>query len=104
MQPVLGHQSIVLYNWRRLDPNRGVCMENMATLNNFFDGRDESWFYLITAEIEAEGIGAILPMMLAMDAILRFREQGTGRPGSATSGEGDSAAGTSPRRQPHLIL
>lgn len=73
--PVLGHPSIVLYNWRRLDNEGAICMENLATLNNFFDGRDESWFYLITVEVEARGAGTIVPMMLAIDAIQRWREE-----------------------------
>lgn len=73
--PVLGHPSIVLYNWRRLDAKGEICMENLATLNNFFDGRDESWFYLITVEIEARGAPAIVPTMLAMDAIQRYNEE-----------------------------
>lgn len=51
MPPVLGHPSIVMYNWRRLDTQADICMENLATLNNFFGGRDESWFYLVTVEI-----------------------------------------------------
>lgn len=73
--PVLGHPSIVLYNWRRLDSEAEICMENLATLNNFFDGRDESWFYLITVEVEAKGAPGILPLMLAMDAIGRYNEE-----------------------------
>jgi indoleamine 2,3-dioxygenase len=73
--PVLGHPNIVLYNWRRLDVNADLCMENFATLNNFFDGRDESWFYLITADVEAKGAPGIVPMMLAVDAIQRFNEE-----------------------------
>jgi len=73
--PVLGHPSIVLYNWRRLDIHADICMENLSTLNNFFDGRDESWFYLITVEIEAKGAAAIVPMMLATDAIQRHNEE-----------------------------
>lgn len=73
--PVLGHPSIVLYNWRRLDAKGEICMENLATLNNFFDGRDESWFYLITVEIEARGAPAIVPTLLAVDAIQRFNDE-----------------------------
>eukprot|EP01039_Chlorochromonas_danica_P000237 gene237-255_t len=72
---VLGHTSIVLYNWRRLDANGDICMENLSTLNNFFDGRDESWFYLITVEIEARGAASIVPMMLALDAVQRMQEE-----------------------------
>jgi len=77
--PVLGHPSIVLYNWRRLDAKGDICMENLATLNNFFDGRDESWFYLITVEIEAYGAPAIVPIMLAMDSIQRFNDEEASR-------------------------
>lgn len=74
LPPVLGHPSIVLNNWRRFDLKADICMENISTLNNFFDGRDESWFYLITVEIEAKGAAAILPMMLAIDAIKHYNE------------------------------
>ena len=75
MPPVLGHPSIVLYNWRRLDLEGEICMENLSTLNNFFDGRDESWFYLITVEVEARGAASIIPVMLSIDAIQRYREE-----------------------------
>lgn len=50
-------------------------MENLSTLNNFFDGRDESWFYLITVEIEAKGAASVVPMMLSIDAIQRYNEE-----------------------------
>eukprot|EP01035_Chromulina_nebulosa_P016952 gene16952-22444_t len=73
--PVLGHPSIVLNNWRRFDLEGDISMENLSTLNNFFDGRDESWFYLITVEIEAKGAAAVVPMMLAIDAIQRYQEE-----------------------------
>ena len=75
MPPVLGHPSIVLYNWRRLDSEADICMENLSTLNNFFDGRDESWFYLITVEVEARGAWSIVPIMLSIDAIQRYNEE-----------------------------
>ena len=75
MPPVLGHPSIVLYNWRRLDAEADICMENLSTLNNFFDGRDESWFYLITVELEQRGAASVVPMMLLTDAIQRYLEE-----------------------------
>lgn len=75
MPPVLGHPSIVLYNWRRLDAEADICMENLSTLNNFFDGRDESWFYLITVELEQRGAASVVPMMLLIDAIQRYNEE-----------------------------
>eukprot|EP00606_Chrysophyceae_sp_TOSAG23-5_P000463 GSChrysophyteH2.ASY1.ANO1.348.1 assembled CDS len=70
--PVLSHTDLILYNYRRLDVEADICMENLATLNMFFDGRDESWFYLITTEIEARGAATIVPMMLTIDSICRY--------------------------------
>eukprot|EP00602_Paraphysomonas_sp_CaronLab_P000143 CAMPEP_0185028784 /NCGR_PEP_ID=MMETSP1103-20130426/14774_1 /TAXON_ID=36769 /ORGANISM="Paraphysomonas bandaiensis, Strain Caron Lab Isolate" /LENGTH=666 /DNA_ID=CAMNT_0027563311 /DNA_START=1 /DNA_END=2001 /DNA_ORIENTATION=- len=61
--PILMNMAITLYNWRRLDPHAAISMMNLSTLNNFFSGRDESWFYLITVEIEAIGAGAVVPLM-----------------------------------------
>jgi len=59
--PVLTHPSIVLTNWRRLDPNGPISLDNLATLHNFLDGCDESWFYLVTVEVEMAGACAVLP-------------------------------------------
>jgi indoleamine 2,3-dioxygenase len=69
--PVLMNMSITLYNWRRLDPTAGLNMMNLATINNFFNGRDESWFYLITVEIEAKGAGSIVPLLQINNDIKR---------------------------------
>lgn len=60
--PLLCYFDIVLNNWRKLDCEAVISMGNLATLNNFFDGRDESWFYLITVEIEYLGARAIAPL------------------------------------------
>ena len=49
--PILGHPSIVLYNWRRLDIDADISMENLTTLNNFFDGLDESWYVYVYKHI-----------------------------------------------------
>lgn len=66
--PLLCYFDIVLNNWRKLDNAAVISMGNLATLNNFFDGRDESWFYLITVEIEFLGAKAIAPLyQLARD-------------------------------------
>ena len=100
--PILSHTSIVLYNWRRLDANGDICMENLSTLNNFFDGRDESWFYLVTVEIEARGAAAIIPMLLSMDAIQRYdEEQASDLDGVVV---GSSSSRRSKGRSPSLSL
>lgn len=57
--PVMTHMSIVLYNWRRLDPLGPIATGNLAPLCQFLGGQDEAWFYLITVEIEARGGAAM---------------------------------------------
>lgn len=53
--PVLSHASVVLNNWRRIDPDGPIALGNLATLVQFHGGLDEAWFYLVTVEIEAIG-------------------------------------------------
>ncbi|CAM9503569.1 unnamed protein product [Choristocarpus tenellus] len=57
MPPVLTHLSIVLSNWRRLDPMGPLSVENLACNCLFLGGQDEAWFYMVTVEIEARGGG-----------------------------------------------
>lgn len=68
-KPILSHSSIVLYNWRRINPNDGIHTGNLATLFQFHGGIDESWFYLITVEIEQVGATAIPIMLEAIQSI-----------------------------------
>ncbi|HCF72244.1 MAG: hypothetical protein CMK60_05160 [Proteobacteria bacterium] len=57
--PTLAHASLVLQNWRLLDPDGPVVLGNIATLIQFHGGLDESWFYLVTTEIESTGAGIL---------------------------------------------
>ncbi|MEL6867744.1 MAG: hypothetical protein AAFP19_25185 [Bacteroidota bacterium] len=61
--PILSHPSGVLNNWRKLDPEGEFHPKNLATLLQFNHASDEAWFYLITAQIEAIGARAILPLL-----------------------------------------
>jgi len=72
LPPILCYVSIVMYNWRRLDTNAEISMENLTTLNVFFGGRDESWFYLTTVEIEAKGAAAIIPIISVIEKVKVF--------------------------------
>lgn len=62
-KPILSHSSVVLNNWRRLDQTKPIQLDNLATLCQFHGGLDESWFYLVTVEIESNGAKAI-PIVL----------------------------------------
>ena len=57
--PIISHASLVLNNWRRLDDNAGIELTNLATQAQVLGGMDESWFYLVTVAIEAEGAKAL---------------------------------------------
>lgn len=53
--PIITHASLVLNNWRRLDPTGPLTLDNLDTLVTFLGGSDERWFYLVTVAIEASG-------------------------------------------------
>ena len=57
--PIASHASLVLQNWRRLDPDRDIELGNLATQTLAFGGTDEQWFYLVTVAIEAAGAPAL---------------------------------------------
>jgi indoleamine 2,3-dioxygenase len=61
--PVVSHASLVLSNWRKLDPAGGFGPENLAPLHMFLGGQDEAWFYTVTMAIEAEGGPALQAML-----------------------------------------
>lgn len=66
--PVLSYASYALNNWRRLNPDLGIQLGNIALVQNFLGGIDEEWFVLVHIEIEAHaipGLSAILPAQLA---------------------------------------
>ncbi|KAG5178571.1 indole 2,3-dioxygenase [Tribonema minus] len=66
--PVMTHLSLVLYNWRRLDPRGALDATNLAAACQFLGGHDEAWFYLTTVEIEARGGPAMAALLQAQRA------------------------------------
>lgn len=57
--PTLAHASLILNNWKKLRPHVEIKLGNLRTLIQFHGGLDESWFYLVTTEIEAIGAGVL---------------------------------------------
>lgn len=57
--PVLSYASYALDNWRRLEPNGPITLENIALIQNFLGGLDEEWFILIHVAIEAAAAPAL---------------------------------------------
>ena len=70
--PILTHSSVIIQNWRRIDPEGPIATDNLATLHQFHGGIDESWFYLLTVEIEQIGAKA---MVLTVEALLMAEKQ-----------------------------
>jgi indoleamine 2,3-dioxygenase len=70
LPPITTYPSIVLYNWRRLDPAGAIDLQNLASLQLFLGGIDEQWFYLVSVAIEAKGAAALPAIVHAQQAVL----------------------------------
>jgi len=68
--PITAHASLVLNNWRRLDGERPITIDNIASLQLFLGGVDERWFFLLTVAIEAAGAPAIWALVDAQTAVI----------------------------------
>lgn len=73
--PVGAHQSMVLNNWRRLAPERPLALDNVTTQVTFVGGIDESWFYLVTLQIELDGALAVPALLHAQAAVAQDRPE-----------------------------
>ena len=66
--PISSHASIVLNNWRRINPKGPIELENLRTIQNFLGGQDEDWFFLTTVMIESLGAPAISSILKGLEA------------------------------------
>lgn len=57
--PIVSHFSMVLNNWRLLDTEGPLSLENLDTIQLFLGGMDEKWFYLATLGVEIAGVPLI---------------------------------------------
>ncbi|KAF2424237.1 Indoleamine 2,3-dioxygenase [Tothia fuscella] len=74
---VATYAAVVLWNWKPLLLNEPIDnLENIYTLNTFTGSLDESWFYLVSAAIEARG-APIIPIMLDAVAAARYNDSET---------------------------
>eukprot|EP00948_MAST-09A_sp_MAST-9A-sp1_P002321 g2321.t1 len=73
MPPVLVHASIVLYNWRLVDPNGPIHTSNIMLTQAIEGGADEAWFFLLTADIEMDGVPALVAIVYATKFIKRIQ-------------------------------
>lgn len=66
--PITTHSTIVLGNWRRLDPSRPLTLENVDTLVSFRGSIDEKWFFLSTLGVELAGAPMLALLVEAVNA------------------------------------
>jgi indoleamine 2,3-dioxygenase len=66
--PIVAHASIVLNNWRRIDPEEPLSVSNVDTQLTFLGGVDEKWFYLATVGVELAGARGLPLLVTAQDA------------------------------------
>ncbi|MCS5660404.1 MAG: indoleamine 2,3-dioxygenase, partial [Dehalococcoidia bacterium] len=66
--PIASHASIVLNNWRRINPKGPIELENLRTVQNFLGGQDEEWFFLTTVAIESLGAPALSAVLEGLEA------------------------------------
>lgn len=66
--PIVAHASIVLNNWRRIDPAAPLGVTNIDTQVTFLGGIDEKWFYLATVGVELAGAAGLEPLVSARRA------------------------------------
>ncbi len=74
--PLLPYTAYTLDNWGRIDPNGGITLDNLHTIQNFLGGQDENWFILVHVAIEAragQALAAIPPLLDALKAADRAK-------------------------------
>jgi len=67
--PVLSYASYALDNWRRLDPQGPIALDNIALLQNFLGGADEDWFIGVHIAIESEAAPLLRAIPGAQSAV-----------------------------------
>lgn len=64
-QPIIAHASMVLQNWRRIDPGQPLSADNAETQVDILGGVDERWFFIATLGVELAGAPA-LPLLAGL--------------------------------------
>jgi len=69
--PILSYAPYTLANWRKIDPDGEMVVENLELLHKFIHKKDAAWFTLIHVEIEAKAAPAIQAIAEIKEAILQ---------------------------------
>ena len=55
INPIATHASLDLFNWRLIDPSKGIVLDNLRSVYTMTGQFDEEWFYLIPVAVEKVG-------------------------------------------------
>lgn len=67
--PIIPYATTALSNYKRIDPNGPIEVDNLECVQKIIDIEDESWFHLIHVEIEAHAGKANYNCLKATEAI-----------------------------------
>ena len=68
--PIVSYANTALSNYERIDPSKGIYVENMRCIQKLVDIPDESWFHLTHVEIEMHA-GEILAACLRTNSLVK---------------------------------
>lgn len=69
LPPIATYSSVVLWNYKVVDPSKPLNLENLTTGLTFTGSFDEAWFYLISVYFEKVGARCIEHGLKAVDAV-----------------------------------
>lgn len=69
--PMLSYANMVLNNWKRIDDDQGLTLENLELLQSFTHLYDEQWFFLVHIAIEARAGQLLDALRRALTAVER---------------------------------
>lgn len=96
--PVLSYASYALDNWRKLDPDKPIQLDNIVLLQNFLGGLDEEWFVVIHIQIERQAGPGLAGLIQAMNGA------GRDKPADVLAGLGSLAAAQTAMRDTLLRM
>lgn len=56
INPILTHAAVDLYNWKLINPNGDIELDNLRCIHTMTGTMDEEWFFLSMTAIEKKGI------------------------------------------------
>jgi indoleamine 2,3-dioxygenase len=68
--PILSYATHILNNWRRLNVEQPIALDNLTRPLHFLGGMDEEWFGMIHIVIEAQAAPGLNAMLEAQDAVV----------------------------------